>query len=169
MMCYKGGVMGKKKFFYLSLFGGIVFFCLIALTVVIFIHRNKEEEVLSADDVGITRIFNEKIVSVEFNHIDPNFIGNCEDVSVISPLLDIAVNAVYQPVRKPRQKKMGWLEMVYIGTDAHNYSLGYINGVFVFGVDGDRKYYECSEEDIFLNQFDEILDQWALTGQKKYL
>ncbi len=161
--------MGKKNFFYLSLFGGIVFVCLIALTVVVFIQQNKEEEVLSADEVGITKILNEKIVSVEFNHIDPNFIGNCEDVSMINPLLDIAINADYQPVKKPRRNIWSWFMEMHIETAEHEYYMGYDSGAFHFTVDGDSKYYECSEKDIFLNQFDEILDQWALTGQKKYL
>lgn len=161
--------MGKKKFFYLSLFGGIVFVCLVALTVVIFIHRNKEEEVLSADDVGITRIFNEKIISVEFNSLNPNYIGDCEDVSLISPLLDTAVNAVYRPVKNPAKRRLSGLETVHIETADHRYSIGYVNNTFEFSVDGDCKYYECSDWEVFIDQLFEIQDQWALTRQKKYL
>lgn len=161
--------MGKKKVIYLSIFGGIGLLGLIALTVAILTQRNKEIVALSADEVGITRILNEKIVSVDFHHIDPNFIGKCEDVSIISPLLDIAAKADYRPAKKPRKSIWGWHQTIYIETDDHSYGMGYTSGVFSFGVDGSYKYYECSEKDAFLSKFDEILDQWALTGQKKYL
>lgn len=153
--------MKKKKVFYLSFFGGIGLLGLIALTLVIYTQRNKEAVVLSADEVGITRILSEEIVSVEFDDLNPNFIGDCKDVSMINPLLDIAAKAVYQPAKKPR-KTIFWYEMIYIETVNHRYSIGYINGVFRFGIDGNHKYYECSEENIFLNQFDEIRDQWAM-------
>lgn len=161
--------MEKKKVIYLSLFGGIGLLGLIALTVAIFTQRNKEAVVMSADEVGITRIFNEKIVSVKFDNLNPNYIGDCEDVSMISPLLDIAANADYRPAKKPRKSIWGWHQTIYIETDNHSYGMGYTSGVFSFGVDGSYKYYECSEKDVFLSKFDEILDQWALTGQKKYL
>lgn len=159
--------MGKKKVIYLSLFGGIGLLGLIALTVMIYTQRNKEIAALSADEVGITRILNEKIVSVKFDNFNPNYIGDCEDISKISPLLDIAAKAVYHPAKKPR--RLFGFALIYIETADHSYGMGYVNGVFEFSVDGDSKYYECSDGIAFLNQFDEILDQWALTGQKKYL
>lgn len=159
--------MKKKKVFYLSFFGGIGLLGLIALTLVIYTQRNKEAVVLSADEVGITRILSEEIVSVEFDNVNPNYIGDCKDISAIRPLLDITANAVYHPAKKPR--KLFGFALIYIETADHRYSMGYVNGVFEFSVDGDCKYYDCSDGLVFLNQFDEILDQWALTGQKKYL
>lgn len=159
--------MEKKKVIYLSLFGGIGLLGLIALTIAIFTQRNKEAVVMSADEVGITRIFNEKIVSVKFDNLNPNYIGDCEDVSMISRLLDIAANAVYQPTKK-KIKRLSALEMIYIETADHSYGMGYVNNsVFEFSVDGDSKYYKCDDKDVFLYKFFEIQKQWALTRQKK--
>ncbi len=97
-------------------------------------------------------IKSEKIVAASFDSLIPNYIYDIEDVSIVDELLNTLDGATFE-MSEPEQISSS-MEFIYITTDQHEYRIGVINNsvlsILVDKIDGEQKYYKCSDKDEFL-------------------
>ena len=95
--------MNIKKIHLQQLLLGILSFCVIVLSIMTVIQEKtlQKQRILFADEVGLTDVINQEIVSARFDSLIPTYIYDCTDLSVIPTLLDAISDAVFRVAQKP--------------------------------------------------------------------
>lgn len=139
---------------------GAAVLCVVAVIVgVIVFHRYKSQNntVLSADDVGITALMNQKIVSASYEyHIPtPEFNYDCENLEEILSLLNTIKDAEFKPTGEPKSP-IYTIARVHGETENGSFCFGVWGGAFAVYFNHECKYYTCSAQNDYMYKLFEI-------------
>lgn len=157
-MCLKWGVLIMKKHVILFVVIGVLCIAAVIVGVLACWRVFQNNKIFSAEDVGINNLMNEKIVSARYDSLDPNYQYECEDLVEITSLLETLRDAEFHISSKPNHAVQS-LELVYIETKNNSYIAGFLEGVFVFTVNGQHNYYTCNTRNDFMNKLIQIQER----------
>lgn len=110
-------------------------------------------------DAILSDIEKEGIVSARFDSHIPNYMYEIEDLTIVEGLLASLDGATYVECDRPKEP-WGSIEAVYITTNDNEYYIGVIeNSAFRVSVNGEGKFYICSNKDDFLNKLFELQER----------
>ena len=117
---------------------------------------SRSNEVVNAILADIEK---EKIVSARFDSHIPNYMYEIDDLATVEGLLASLDGATYVECDRPKEP-WGSIEAVYITTNDNEYYIGVIeNSAFRVSVNGEGKFYICSNKDDFLNKLFELQER----------
>lgn len=134
--------------------------CVVAVIVGVIVfnwYKSRNNTVLSADDVGITALMSQKIISVRYEcHIPtPECNYDCENLEEIISLLNTIKDAEFQAAGKPKEP-IGMIEMVHGETENGSFDFGVWGDAFAVSFNHECKYYTCSATDDYIYKLLEI-------------
>ncbi len=156
-----------KKDILIFILSNIFLLCIIAAAVGISVFRvaTQKEEVLTAEDVGVNAILEEKIISARFESANPNYCYEYDDTDEIKLLLETLKDAEFTVVPEYNSPIVS-MEYVIVQTEKNLYCIGYIYGLdgsggFRVGVCGQPPYicYKCSAKLEFEMKLCELQDR----------
>lgn len=116
--------------------------------------ETKTQKPCTLEDLGISTITQEKIVSASFDSQNPILSYDIQNLSQVEELLRTLQGAVFYKVYASPQEP--YYTSVIIRTVEKTYGIGIVNSLFCISVNGEVAYYHSSAAVDFQEELDEI-------------